>query len=219
MGMDPEGIHGSCHAQSPLPSPRPDTSLWLLQHLQPSRTCQVSPTAPQGPGEHARPVLPTSPTLCKPQIRGRGHVRIAGTNSLGVMKLCPSHHPWGFGNSERTHGQLSSTQIGVTHIWGCSDIPRLNFAAKISFIKYFSFSFNILHFISRISREGTAVLCGHRDSHPDPVPGLYLGENIVPWNIPPWGQALLWDRRLWRLQGLAPPGSPCCMPGSWNGLV
>lgn len=139
----------------------------------------MSPTALRGPGERAGPVLPTCPALCKPQIPGRGHMRTAGTHSLGVT-LCPSHCPWGSGCWERTRGQLSSTKIGVTHIWGSFDIPRLNFAVKISFIKYFSFSLNILHFISgsRFLREGTAVLCGHRD--PDAVPELCPGDNIVP---------------------------------------
>lgn len=112
--------------------------------------------------------------------------------------------------------KLGSPIFGLTHIWGCSDIPRLNFTLKISFVKYFSSSLNILHFISgsRILREGIAVACGHRHSHPDVVPGV----NIVPCTIPHWGQALLWG--LWGLQGLGPPGAPCCTPASWNdGLV
>lgn len=169
----------------------------------------MSPTAPQGPGERARPVLPTSPTLCKPQIPGGGHVRTAGTDSLSSLAetLCPSHCPWGSGSWERTHRQLSSTKIGVTHIWGCSDIPRLNFAVEISFVKYFSFSLNIFHLISqsRFFRKGIAVLCGHRVSHPDADPEECLGEYCPGIPSPLWGQALLWGRGLWGLQALGPP--------------
>lgn len=150
-GTDPEGIPTALEDPSPCPAPAQPQRCHILT-TGPARCPQVSPGVPRCRRDRAN----TPGLFCQPQIPGKGHARTAGTHP---------HHLWGFRSWERTHGELSSTRIGVTHVWGCSDSPRLSFAVKISAVKYFSFSLNILDFISRsrFLREGTAALRGHRD--------------------------------------------------------
>jgi len=110
-----------------------------------ARPAEVS--APQGPGERARPVPPTPPALCKPQTPAGGREQAAAAHSqaaLGAM-LRPPHHLQRFGRSRGAAGgsaapKSRSPTFGLVLIFQSS---ILQFKSLCS-VKYFSISLNIL---------------------------------------------------------------------------
>ena len=153
-------------SRTPRAAPGPDasvtTSVRLLWHLLFGKTCRgvgARRSAPQRPGEHAGPVLPTSPILCKPQIPAGGRTTRAGSchQSRQLPPIPELPLAWccllpiisgGLGGWRGAAGssaapKLGSPTFGFVLIFQ-SSILQLK---SLRFIKYFSTSLNILHSI------------------------------------------------------------------------